>query len=66
MENYDRTVLRRVPKTYDIEIHFSRLTTSEGDQYTDIREYVLSLDRYGRGITFPSRLEPDLLRDSDG
>lgn len=50
-----RTVHVRVSKTSDIEIHVSQIDTAWG-QYTDIREYVVSLEQYGRGVTFPSNL----------
>lgn len=55
-----RTVHTKVPKTTDIEIHVSTLETEAGN-YTDIREYVVSLDQYGRGITFPARLTDQVM-----
>lgn len=58
--NYERLVLRRVPKVKDIEIHVSRLTTDYG-VYMDVREYVVSLDQYGRGISFPEELASEIL-----
>lgn len=48
----DRTVHTRVPKATDIEIHTSTLVTESGT-FVDIREYVVSLESYGRGITMP-------------
>lgn len=48
-----RTVHSRAAKTSDIEIHVSTLETSAG-KFVDIREYVVSLEQYGRGITFPA------------
>lgn len=50
---YTRTVHAVTPKANDIEIHVSTLEVDNGDRYTDIREYVVSLQQYGRGITFP-------------
>lgn len=57
MDNLERTVHTRVPKTSDIEIHVSTLNTPQG-AFTEIREYVKSLDQYGRGVTFPAELTP--------
>lgn len=59
MSTIKRTVHSTVPKTDDIEIHVSTLDTENG-QYTDIREFVVSLEQYGRGITFPARLTPSI------
>lgn len=50
---YTRTVLTKVPKASDIEIHVSTVATEYGE-FTEVREYVVSLDQYGRGITFPA------------
>lgn len=55
-----RTVHARVPKISDIEIHVSGIETSSG-KFVDIREFVVSLEQYGRGLTFP--LERDSLDD---
>lgn len=52
----ERTIHSRTPKTSDIEIHVSTLTTEGGLVFTEIREYIVSLDQYGRGITFPQDL----------
>lgn len=60
MSAIKRTVHSRVPKTDDVEIHVSTLDTEHG-QYTDIREFVVSLEQYGRGITFPARLTPPIV-----
>lgn len=51
----ERTVHSTVEKAHDLEVHVSTLTTERGD-YTEIREYVPSLQAYGRGITFPKEL----------
>jgi len=53
---YTRTVLARADKASDIEVHVSGLETEDGNLFIDIREYVVSLDQYGRGITVPSRM----------
>lgn len=67
MTDIERTVLHRTVKTHDIEIHVSTLRTPLGE-FTDIREYVVSLDQYGRGITFPASLTGDIalgVRDAE-
>jgi hypothetical protein len=47
----ERKIYQRIPSRPDIEIHvYSR--TVEGQIYFDVREYVISKDEYGRGITF--------------
>jgi hypothetical protein len=55
-DGLNRTVHSRVAKTSDIEIHVSTLVTDSGT-YTEIREYIKSLDQYGRGLTFPATQE---------
>lgn len=57
----ERTVYSRTKKTSDIEIHVSTLTTDSGT-YAEIREFIVSLDQYGRGITFPSALSDEVLQ----
>lgn len=47
-----REVILRVPRKYDIEIHVSKVTIDEVE-YADVREYVISLAQYGRGIVLP-------------
>lgn len=47
-----RTVHSRAPKTSDIEIHTSTVQSDSG-RFVEIREFVVSLEQYGRGITFP-------------
>lgn len=56
-----RTVHMSVPKCDDIEVHVSTLQTELG-QYTEIREFVVSMEQYGRGITVPARLTGDLIK----
>lgn len=53
----ERVVHQRIPQVYDRELHVSTLFTPYGS-FTDIREYVVSLDQYGRGVTFqPQHIE---------
>jgi len=65
MASIQRTVHARVSKTDDIEIHVSTLETETG-QYADIREFIISLQQYGRGITFPARFTETITRGLDG
>ena len=55
MAAFKRIVHSRAVKTDDIEVHTSTLETEFGP-YVEIREYVVSLEQYGRGITFPAEL----------
>lgn len=48
-----RTVHARVPKVSDVEIHVSEIDAGENGFFVDIREYIVSLEQYGRGVTFP-------------
>lgn len=57
--DFPRTVLVAVSKTSDIDIHVSSIDV-DGVPYTDIREYIVSLDRYGRGITFPGAFNAEI------
>ena len=65
MATIKRTVHAKVPKTEDIEIHVSTLETENG-QYADIREYVISLEQYGRGITYAAKYTENIQRGLDG
>lgn len=60
---YTRSVLRRLTKASDIEIHVSIMSTDYGVYY-DVREYIVSLDQYGRGITFPVDLGAEIFDES--
>ena len=52
MTHTKRTVTATEKINEDKFLHVSRLETEQGD-YIDIREYIPSLDHYGRGITVP-------------
>lgn len=56
-DTLQKTVHTKVPKTSDLEIHVSTVEAPGGDVYGEIREYVVSLGQYGRGITFPATQE---------
>lgn len=49
----DREVVYVRPKAADIQYHVSVISTDHG-KFLDFREYVKSLDEYGRGMTFPA------------
>lgn len=53
----DRIVHSRAAKTADIEVHVSTVTSDSGT-FGEVREYVVSLQQYGRGTTFP--LTPEM------
>lgn len=55
----DREVLSRAVKTQDLEVHVSTVRTEHG-VFTDIREYVPSLEAYGRGVIFPAALTKEI------
>ena len=59
-----RIVHARVPKATDIEVHVSELYTELGN-FVDIREFVVSLEQYGRGITLPVRMGLEVLNGFD-
>lgn len=49
-----RTVLKTIPKTYDLEIRISEVSEPGYERYIDVREYVPSTGVYGRGILLPA------------
>lgn len=51
--NHVRTVHTSVPKAADVEIHVSEIDSGEHGNYVEIREYIPSIEQYGRGLTFP-------------
>lgn len=62
MAEEERTVLARIPYVSDKEIHVCMVTSPEDGEFFESREYIPSLDRYGRGITFPpAMVEPYLV-----
>jgi len=56
-----RTVVSQISKTSDIEVRLSYLETAAGT-FVDIREYVVSLDRYGRGVTMTEEQYKELVK----
>lgn len=54
MDPYDRNVHLVIPRRHDLEIHVSTIIVDE-KEYADVREFVPSLQQYGRGILIPAR-----------
>lgn len=54
-----RKVYKKIQVRSDIEIHVYRRRVDNVDFY-DVREFVVSLDQYGRGITFPGDVFDDV------
>jgi hypothetical protein len=52
MSAFKRKVLDKFERREDLEIHVSQVT-ADGMHYAEIREYLPSLDTYGRGILIP-------------
>lgn len=61
----ERVVHTKVTKAEDLEIHVSTITTEHG-QFSEVREYVPSIDQYGRGLTFPSELRSKIAKGLAG
>ncbi|MFF1701350.1 hypothetical protein [Streptomyces sp. NPDC058252] len=51
-----RVVHARIPYVSDREIHVSTVQSPQDGLFFDAREYIPSLDAYGRGLTLPMRL----------
>lgn len=60
-----RRVFRAVPVKHDKEIHVCVTGTVGGDRFVDIREYIPSLEAYGRGLMFPPELFPEVMGGLD-
>lgn len=58
-ETFTREVRWVYHKTGDLEVHLSRLSIAD-ETFLDVREYVPSRKMYGRGLTLPENLVPDL------
>lgn len=56
-DGLQRTVHSRAAVANDKEIHVSTVIAPNGGAYTEIREYIVSLDQYSRGVTFPEETE---------
>lgn len=56
MADEKRTVYARIPYVSDKEIHVSVVESPHDGDFFESREYIPSLDVYGRGLTFPMAL----------
>ncbi|MER5754274.1 hypothetical protein [Streptomyces sp. NPDC002088] len=57
-----RTVHARVPYVHDKEIVVSTVQSPSDGLFVDLREYIPSLDAFGRGLTFPLGLLDEVLK----
>jgi len=48
----EREVVAKIPKFEDIEVHASKVT-AEGKEFFELREFIVSLGEYGKGLTLP-------------
>jgi hypothetical protein len=55
VSGFKRKVIGKHQRRDDLEVRVSQVTV-EGEKYVEIREYVTSLDAYGRGILIPASL----------
>lgn len=57
MYNIDdtRTCYAEIPNEPDRELHVSAVTGPTGQRYAEVREFVPSIDTYGRGVLVPMR-----------
>lgn len=55
MADLERNVIARFPKFDDLEVHVSEITF-DGQTFIEVREYIPSLDRYGKGNTMSLEL----------
>ncbi|MDX3260679.1 hypothetical protein PV336_15780 [Streptomyces sp. MI02-2A] len=55
-DELNRKVYARIPYLPDKEVHVSVVEAREDGKFVDAREYIPSLDAYGRGLTFPMSL----------
>ena len=45
-------IVVKIPKAEDLEVHF-KLETVGGKRVLNIRDYIRSVQKYGRGVIFP-------------
>lgn len=53
MSDLDRTPLQQIRISDDLEIHVSLVSNAGGPTFIEIRNYVPSIDYYGRGMILP-------------
>jgi hypothetical protein len=60
-----RKVFKRVPLVYDKELHVSTVDTPGDGMFVDLREFIPSLEAYGRGVTFSQEHFPEIMAGLD-
>jgi hypothetical protein len=62
MDDIDgREIHARVQYVHDKEIHVSTVLGPDGGKFIDLREFIPSLEAYGRGLTLPIGLLDEVL-----
>lgn len=56
-----RKVHARIPYVHDKEVHVSTVQSPQDGLFLDCREYIPSLEAYGRGLTLPIGLLDEFL-----
>lgn len=56
---FDRKVYQSFYRRHDLDIHVCRVTV-EDKMYVDVREFIPSLEQYGRGILIPVNYGPEI------
>lgn len=57
---YRSKVYSKVNKSQDQQLHV-KVTKADGLEFVNLRDYVVSLKQYGRGVLFESRLLPEVI-----
>lgn len=57
-----RKIHARIAYVHDKEIHVSTVQSPQDGLFIDLREYIPSLETYGRGLTLPIGLLDEVLR----
>jgi hypothetical protein len=57
-----RTIHARIAYVHDKEIHVSTVQSPQDGLFIDCREYIPSLETYGRGLTLPLGLLDEFLK----
>lgn len=55
-------VYGRLNKEPDVQLHI-KVTKADGLELVDLRDFIVSLKQYGRGILFESRLLPQVIEE---
>lgn len=62
MSDEVRKIHARVPYVNDKELHVSEVESPQDGTFVDLREFIPSLDAYGRGLMFPIGLLDEVLK----